>query len=177
MSVRTKPFMAGLAFVFSMEPACSWIFVHKAPEEPISPTPPLVCTSSAATPILDTVGAVLLGAAGAVTTIGTAAWPSSGFLSMSSSDKAVGIGVGVAMMGGATALGFSAGYGYDKTSACRNLKNAQLSCVSGVEAACVALKNRTEWRTGKDAGEPCQDDAECQPGNSCFRGRCQPKQP
>lgn len=158
-------------------PGCSWIFVHKAPEEPVPRSPPLVCTSSAASPILDTVGAVALGATGATTAIAAAAWSSSGFLSASSSDKVVGILAGVALMGGATALGFSAAYGYDHASECRGLKEAQLACLSGVEAACKALEAREPWRSGLSPGEACKDTAQCEAGNVCHEGRCQPGRP
>ncbi len=159
-------------------PGCSWIFVHKAPEEPIPRSPPLVCTSSAASPILDTVGTAILGATGVATTIVAAsAKTTTGMLAVTSEQKTAGVLVGVALMGGATALGFSAAYGYDRTSECRGLKEAQLACVSGTEGACKALEAREPWRSGLSPGEACKDSAQCETGNVCQAGRCQPGRP
>jgi len=34
----------------------------------------------------------------------------------------------------------SAGYGYSKTADCRQVKEAQLACMSGVETSCATLR-------------------------------------
>jgi hypothetical protein len=65
-------------------------------------------------------------------------------------------------MAAAIPTAFSAGYGFSKTSDCRQLKEIQLACVSGVENSCAALR-------GKPAGEDCAEDVECGGGNICFR--------
>ena len=41
----------------------SWFFVNKPPRGPVEPSPPLACTSSVASPALDTVGIGVGGAA------------------------------------------------------------------------------------------------------------------
>jgi hypothetical protein len=52
--------------------------------------------------------------------------------------------VGVATMGAAVALGFSAAYGYSAMGECRGRQDMQLqlSCTSGVEEACRTLQER-----------------------------------
>jgi len=47
-----------------------------------------------------------------------------------------------ALVGGSIVAG-SGLSGFQRTSECRGLKESQLECVSGVEAACVRLKERT----------------------------------
>jgi hypothetical protein len=48
---------------------------------------------------------------------------------------ALGMGVGVMEA-------FSAAYGFGETAQCRGLEQAQLACVSGVEALCGYLRDR-----------------------------------
>ncbi len=60
-----------------------------------------------------------------------------------------GLSAGVAVVGAglvATAVpwGLSAAYGYEKTSDCQRLKEAQLSCASGIEEACRTLHGPPE---------------------------------
>ena len=43
---------------------CSWIFVTKVPELPVPPEPPVACTTSVASPVIDTVAAALVAAMG-----------------------------------------------------------------------------------------------------------------
>jgi hypothetical protein len=50
-------------------------------------------------------------------------------------------GIALGTLGGAYPT-YSAVYGYSATAECRELKAAQLSCVSGVEAACQTLTTR-----------------------------------
>ena len=50
-------------------------------------------------------------------------------------------GIALGVLGGVYPT-YNAAYGYSTTAKCRELQEAQLSCVSGVEAACRALANR-----------------------------------
>ena len=43
---------------------CSWIFVNKAPEPPVPSEPPVACTTSVASPVIDTVAGALVAAMG-----------------------------------------------------------------------------------------------------------------
>jgi hypothetical protein len=100
--------------------------------------------------VVDTAGAVLLGLAGVGTILAGAGactattdggWDN--FFCVSPGERTLIIVSGLAITGVATALGFSAAHGYSTTSEYRQLKEVQLSCVSGVEAACRSLEVRT----------------------------------
>ena len=128
---------------------CSWIFVNKAPELPVPSEPPVACTTSVASPVIDTVSAALAAAMGV-------AFIASGTMPVApcsppdwcfGQDMARGLTTGLAVTGGvllasAIPLAISAGYGYSKTADCRQVKETQLACVSGVEPACLTLKER-----------------------------------
>ena len=111
---------------------CSLGLVRRPPTGPVAPSPRLACTSSVAYPVLDTVAAALVvGVFGAVAIAGAV-----------HSDPAVmWWGIALGTLGGAYPT-YSAVYGYSATAECRELKEAQLSCVSGVEAACQTLTTR-----------------------------------
>jgi hypothetical protein len=151
LAMRTRRALALLVLgaLLGTESGCSWIFVHKAPAGPVEPVPPAECTSSVASPVLDTVGAALLGIIGGAAIVGGATakcGPSTGFgvsLCTSSEQQALIIGGGLLVLGAGTALAFSAAHGYGTTAQCRHLKADQLSCISGVEDACQSLKQRT----------------------------------
>jgi hypothetical protein len=148
---------------------CSWLFVNKPPQQPIPASPPIECTASQASPVIDTAMAVAL-AAGGVATIAVsegARRNCSGWLSMCGLNTAASVS-GALLLVAAVPTAFSAGYGFSKTSDCRLLKEIQLACVSGVENSCAALR-------GKPAGEDCSADIECGGDNICFRGTCNPK--
>ena len=148
---------------------CSWLFVNKPPQQPIPASPPMECTASVASPVIDTVVAVALAAGGAATIVLSeqqrpSSCPPLAFCEINTM-YTVG---GALLMAAAIPTAFSAGYGFSKTSDCRRLKEIQLACVSGVENSCAALR-------GKPAGEDCVEDVECVGGNICFRGSCNPK--
>lgn len=136
----------GLAFLPAL--GCSWIFVNKAPPDPIQATPPIECRSSTAAPVFDTVGAVVVGVGGILVTVFGLALdtaPCEAFeFCASPQTKATTIAAGVAAMGAAVALGFSADYGYSAIQECRSRQDVQLqlSCTSGVEEACRTLQER-----------------------------------
>jgi hypothetical protein len=152
---------------------CSWLFVNKPPQQPIPASPPMECTASVASPVIDTVVAVALAAGGAaIIVVSTqnrsqhACTPSG---TLGDCDLyTYGFAGGGLLMAAAIPTAISAGYGFSKTSDCRTLKEIQLACVSGVENSCAALR-------GKPAGEDCSADIECGGGNICFRGSCNPK--
>jgi hypothetical protein len=137
---------------------CSWIFVNQPPAAPVPVTPPVVCTSSVASPVVDSVlAAAALGAG-----IATAAMSSKssgsctgfGCIDMSGLNTA-GIAVGVVLGVAAVPLGFSAAHGYSTTAECRELKATQLACVSGVEASCNRLMKDALERCERSSQEAC----------------------
>lgn len=159
---------------------CSWVTMTRPPQPPVEPAPPATCTTSRLAPALDTVGAVLLVVPGAVTTGYGIATPvcTQGFCLLepgSGGSKAAIIGVGVLMLGLAAVETASAVTGYGWASACEALKERQLSCLSGVEPSCAALRAPPPREGGKAPGETCQDDGECRATDMCFQGRCQPR--
>jgi hypothetical protein len=133
--------VAGLALGLLPIAGCSWVFVQRPPAGPLPPAPPLACTSQVAAPVADTVGAVLLGVGG-----GMVAAAGLGMTQecepWCTGEKAVLVAIGLLELGAATVLAFSAGHGYSATAECRDLKEAQLSCTSGVEASCLGLRER-----------------------------------
>jgi len=145
MALRRRVVVVLVALALLPGAGCSWIFVQKPPPEPIPVAPPLACTTSVASPVIDTVLAATafgVGVGGIVSgtrpeppcTPGT--WCMKGLFS--------GVSTGIAVAGGvlvATAipLAFSAAHGYSTTAECRELKESQLACISGVEASCRRL--------------------------------------
>ena len=109
----------------------------------------MACTTSVASPVIDTVAGALAAAMGV-------AFIASGTMPVApcsppdwcfGQDLSRGVTTGLAVTGGvllasAIPLAFSAGYGYATTADCRQLRESQLACVSGVEAACLTLKER-----------------------------------
>ncbi len=141
-----------LAVALSTESGCSWLHVNSPPRGPIDATPQVECTSSNESPTADTVWAVVLATAGVGLIVAGAAsqshsepcGPNQWFCGLGESlvspwRTAAFIAGGVSVAG-AFSLGFSSAYGYSTTGECRDLKETQLSCISGVEAACRALK-------------------------------------
>ena len=118
--------------------ACSLIFIQKPPPGPVEPAPPVECTSSNEYPVIDSVVGwpVLLGGAYAVGYGGAPMFLANG------APLPIFWGGLAAMVAGSIIAGSGLG-GFQRTSECRGLKESQLECVSGVEAACVLLKART----------------------------------
>ena len=138
---------------------CSWIFVTRAPELPVPPEPSAACTTSVASPVIDTIAAGLVAAMGVafITSGTTPVSPCSPPEWCFGQDTARGLNTGLAVTGGvllasAIPLVFSAGYGYSKTADCRQVKESQLACVSGVEAGCLTLKERNLEGASRPAG-------------------------
>jgi hypothetical protein len=155
--------------------ACSWANMVRPPPTPVDPTPPVTCTTSRLAPALDTTGAVLLTIPG-ILGLGYGLQPvCTGFCLLqpeSGSQKAVGIGIGVASLGLAVLATVSAVQGYVWASDCETLKEQQLACLSGVEPSCTILRTPPP-RPGKSPGETCVADDECSQGSACYVGRCQ----
>ena len=147
MNPRLSRFRLGsvaLTALLLMSTGCSWIFVKKPPPLPVEPAPPVACTQSVAAPVLDTIGTVLLATAGVLTIVGgthvTSCSPGCNYVSCSCAPAPTPyIVAGVAVVGLATTLGFSAASGYSTTARCRDLTQAQASCLTGVEASCRRL--------------------------------------
>jgi hypothetical protein len=166
--------------VLLLASGCSWATMTRPPPPPVDPSPPATCTTSRLAPARDTVGAVLLAVPGAVTTgygiatpVCTQGWCL--FEPQSGGSKAAIIGVGVLLLGLAAVETASAVTGYGWADRCESLKERQLSCLSGVEASCAALRARPPREGGKTPGEPCGEDVECRATDMCFQGRCQPR--
>ena len=144
------PRVVAALVVLAMGPAsgCSWIFVTRAPEPPVPSEPPVNCTTSVASPVVDTVAAALLAASG-VALIVSGAYavpPCSAPDWCFGQDLARGFATGFTVTGGvmlasAIPLAFSAGYGYATTADCRGVREAQLACVSGVETSCAGVRS------------------------------------
>jgi hypothetical protein len=110
-------------------PGCSHSGVRRPPAGPIAPSPPLECTSSVAYPVLDTVvAAFMVGVFGAVAIAGA----------VQQQPTVMWWGISLGLLGAALPT-YSAVYGYSTTARCRELQQAQLSCIGGVEAACQTL--------------------------------------
>lgn len=120
---------------------CSWVFVQKPPQGPMQPASPLACTSNVVAPVADTVGAVLVGVSGGMVAVAGLGMTEA-CEPWCTGAKVVLVAGGLLELGAATVLAFSAGYGYSNTAECRALKEAQLSCTSGVEEACRTLQGR-----------------------------------
>jgi hypothetical protein len=136
-----------MALVVAGGSGCSWLFVNKPPPGPVEPAPPASCTGSVASPVVDTVlGALLVGGGIAVIALSVPkpAPPCTGWCFNFDFDQlnAVGYAAGGVLIAGAIPLAFSAAHGYSTTADCRELHEAQLSCVSGVEASCTELRER-----------------------------------
>lgn len=124
---------------------CSWIFVQKAPDGPVERAPPATCTSSAAAPIADTVLASVLAAGGLALVIGAATKPGPSDPYAATVNAAYTVTVAAAggvLAASAIPWAFSAAYGYSHTADCREVKQSQLDCLSGVEDSCRLLRER-----------------------------------
>jgi hypothetical protein len=123
--------------------ACSWITVAKPPAGPVDRGEKLTCTSSVAAPVTDTVvgsAALLFGATG----VGAGAAGLGCDVSTCWIQEPVAVAyltLGVALVGVAVMEAFSAAYGYGQTARCRELEQAQLACVSGVEPSCASIRD------------------------------------
>ncbi len=138
LHARCRRITAALLIAFLPATGCSWALVQKPPPGRVEAAPTVECTSSVASPVADTTGAVLFGAAGIVIFSSSGTSCRQGEICF----RDAVIGGGLASIGVATALMVSAAYGYRTTAECRELERTQLACVSGVEAACRSLKDR-----------------------------------
>jgi hypothetical protein len=167
---------------------CSWLGMTRPPSPPIDPSPPPTCTTSRTLPALDTTAAVLVGIPAVVFTgwaIATPVDPPNCSLLSSSSQppcslfapqtggaKAGMIVGGLAFVGFAVAEAVSAANGFGWAARCEEIQEAQLACVSGVEASCAALR-RAPREEGKSPGSVCSGTEECREGDVCYLGHCQ----
>ncbi len=95
-------------------PACSWALVEQPPRYDRG-VRPLLCTTSLAAPLADTVLATALAAAAAALLI-----------TSRDNDSKLGVAVGIGAILGAVPYGFSAGYGFAQTARCRRLGQIDL---------------------------------------------------
>jgi hypothetical protein len=133
----------------------------------------VTCTQSNATPTIDTVlsvAALGVGVAGIVIGSQPSApcTPGTLCLGIDNTVKTGELVGGIGLVASAVALAFSAGYGYSTTAECRELSEAQLACVSGVEESCRRLAGSTK-SDGKrpNVGAPCHTNADCTGGTVC----------
>lgn len=139
--VRLRVMAAAVGLVFLHTFGCSWISVSRPPPGPLEATPRVECQPSTAAPVADTIGAVLaIAAAGALIGGTSALQCRPGDIICSKDTSGYVSGAGLAVSG--LALAFSAGHGYSATAECRELKEAQVSCITGVEEACRRLQER-----------------------------------
>jgi len=154
---------------------CSWLFVTKPPEPPHPAFPPLECTSSVASPMIDTVAAGLLAGLGVATVVAArpgGRWhPVHGLLRPLQRNlhgvhgrrcradrrrRAAGV-LGRSWVRDHLGLSTSEG------DPARVPERRRDSC---------AVLRGSPSRQGKAAGEPCAEGVECREGNTCFQGRC-----
>jgi len=136
---------------------CSLIGVSRAPERPVDPSPPVVCTRSVAAPVGDTVISALTLLSG----IGMAAFGSV----WGTSNVYLWGGIGLLAVGVTT--GVSAGFGYSWTSDCREIGDLQAACISGVEASCNNLKMGPPEKSNR--GARCDGPQDCRGGAECKK--------
>ena len=152
---------------------CSWIFVNKPPTDPVPVAPPVVCTTSVASPVVDTVlaaAALGTGIAAIATSSKSSGSCTGGFgcIDLSGLNTA-GMVSGVVLAATAIPLAFSAGYGYSTTAECRELKDTQLACISGVEASCSRLMKSALDECEKSSQAACTSAGDAY--RSCQEGR------
>jgi len=150
---------------------CSWKFVNKPPPDPVPVTPPVVCTTSVASPVVDTVlAAAALGTGIAAIAISSKSSGSAtgGFIDLSGLNTA-GMVSGVVLAATAIPLALSAGYGYSTTAECRELRDTQLACVSGVEASCKGLMKTALDKCEKSSQAACTSSGDAY--RICYEGK------
>lgn len=133
--VRLWAIATAVGLVFLPTLGCSWIFVNEPPKGPIDVAARVECTSSNVAPIVDTVVAGLYAVTGTVFLVG-------GIVGSKENGAGSVIGFGAVTIVAAAPFAVSTAYGYRTTAECRHLKEAQLSCTSGVEEACRTLQER-----------------------------------
>lgn len=123
---------------------CSWITVAAPPKGPVAKDEKLTCTTSVAAPVTDTVvGVLAVGGGGTALVSGIAAATCDSIDCAIAMPWAVLVATAGALLFGVGVMeAFSAADGFTKTADCRGLAEAQLACVSGVEASCAALRDR-----------------------------------
>jgi hypothetical protein len=125
---------------------CSWITVNRPPTGPVAKDERLDCTTSVAAPVADTVigsAALVTGGTGVGVGIAALAAPCDATTCWITEPVAITYAaIGAVLLGLAVAEAFSAAYGFSRTAECRDLEQAQLACVSGVEASCARLRQR-----------------------------------
>lgn len=138
--LRRPPLAAALILVSG----CSWITVQAPPSGAVRRDDRLSCTTSVAAPVTDTVvGGLALGAGGLGVAGGIAGLSCDPATCWIQEPLALTyLGMGIVLLGVAAVEGFSAAHGYVATAGCRELRDAQLACVSGVEQSCRALEAR-----------------------------------
>ena len=151
---------------------CSWILINKPPPEPVPVTPPVVCTTSVASPVVDTVLAVAaLGtgiAAIAMSSESSGSCTGIGCVDLSGLNTA-GVVAGAVIGAAAIPLAFSAGYGYSTTAECRELKDTQLACISGVEGSCSRLMRIAMDECERSSQAACTSAGDAY--RSCYEAR------
>jgi hypothetical protein len=123
--------------------ACSWITVARPPQGPVERNEKLTCTTSVAAPVTDTVvGSLALVTGGTGVGVGAVALSGCDWTTcwIQEPIAITYLALGVVLVGVAVMEAFSAAHGYGETAVCRDLEQAQLACVSGVEASCATLK-------------------------------------
>jgi hypothetical protein len=144
MGVRALLWSRGIAAMLALPSlptaGCSWIFVNKPPREPTHATPPVECTSSVASPVIDTGAAGLLVGAGVAAIVASSHEKANWIIDT----KGMYMAGGILSFAAAVPLAFSAGYGYSTTSECRQWKERHLACLGG-EPSCGSVDVRKPW--------------------------------
>jgi len=137
-SLRLAGAMTLLAFTST---GCSWIFMSKAPEPVVAPNYPVECTSSRASPVLDSICAGYFVANGifwaAADSCDTDISGGTSDFCYDSSTKTAGIALSAGL---AAVCAFSAASGFKAATNCSKVKGLNALCITGDLAACQALR-------------------------------------
>jgi hypothetical protein len=130
-----------LAVILQLATGCS--FAMTRPPEPVAnPAEPVVCNDSTSSPVLDTICAVIFLPA-AINIARTKTCTGAAF-ETNCVDSSGKTGAVLLTAGLGTLCAIGAGTGFGKATRCAEVKQANLLCIRGDEAAC--LKLNSAWK-------------------------------
>ncbi|HSN90290.1 MAG TPA: hypothetical protein VLS93_03605, partial [Anaeromyxobacteraceae bacterium] len=148
-AIRTtrRPLLAA-ALALAALPAggCSFLFMTRPPEPVLAPNAPVQCTRTRIAPVLDTVCAVVHGAAGIAILSAPDCAPGE-LCVIDANDQAA---MAAAFLLPAAACTASAMSGFRSASRCREVKSLNALCIGGDLGACRALRPGFIPPTGAD---------------------------
>lgn len=186
MSPPALPRAALLVALLQAASGCSWAFMQRPPEVVPTPQYPVECTSSKVAPVLDAICAGYFVANGIFWAAEKSCDQASIYESCAESDAKT---TGVLLSAGLAVLcAASASSGFTTAGKCQEVKNQNVMCITGDEAAC--LKLNSTWKpplqlpaapasateTNPSPAPPpttgCTKDVDCKGDRVCERGVC-----